>query len=105
MTITIAGFDFQGPYRGTGNLTRRMGVYVVYKKGPEEDIRYFRKYIGYSESIRERVDDLSHHKRDCWMRETNNDPYFAVRYISNQQQARDVETRIINDKATPCNDT
>ncbi|OLS23290.1 MAG: hypothetical protein HeimC3_26310 [Candidatus Heimdallarchaeota archaeon LC_3] len=104
MTITVAAHEFDGPFESTSDLKNRIGVYIIYKK-KISDGKFIRKYVGYSENVRDRVEDPKHLKRDCWERETNNQPYYAVHYFSKEQQARDLETELINEKNTPCNDT
>jgi len=81
-----------------------MGDYIIYKRDGSSD-SYSRKYVGFSESVRDRVEEQSHHKRACWERETNNQPYFAAYYTNNRQEALNIEMKIINSMKIPCNET
>jgi len=100
MAITVSGYEFEGPFTSTSNLKNKIGVYIIYKKN--DNGKYDRMYIGFSEEVKDRVED-SHEKEECWNRETNNNPYFAAFYTSTKQKGLDLETKLINEFKTPCN--
>ena len=101
MAITIDGNEFE-VFHSTSDLKNMIGVYIIYRKNTDDT--YGRVYIGYSDKVRDRVEG-AHHKKDCWNRNTNNDPYYAVHYTGSESKGRMIETELINTSNTPCNDT
>jgi len=83
LTVTIAGYTFNGPYSSTGSIKDKSGVYAVLCK---KDNKYFVVDVGESSTPKSRLD--KHDRKGCWKREcTNGTIHYAIKYTPNLQQA------------------
>ena len=88
MTITIGGWQFEGPYSHTSNLYDYSGVYAILDK--RVDGRYWVIDVGESSTVRTRIEN--HDRKNCWLRNQQGTLAAAVLYTPNFQQA---ERRVI----------
>ncbi len=82
MSITIAGYSFDGPYASTDKLEDKSGVYAIldYK-----DNKYYLIDVGESSEVKSRVEN--HDRKSCWNKNITGQFRVAVHYTPNKQQA------------------
>lgn len=99
MSITVAGYEFQGPYSSEEYLEDRSGVYVIVCS---VDGRYLPVGCGASATVKSRV--LNHDRSDCWRRNCTGTLMAAVYYAPNMQSAGRValEQKIRVEYSFPC---
>ncbi len=100
-TITLAGYQFSGPYRTTSSLEDRSGVYAILT--PTTANNYKVVDVGESAQIKSRVEN--HDRRACWLRNANpGGIYYAVRYTPGMQQPgrKAIEKKVRDTYKPPC---
>lgn len=100
MTITIAGYTFEGPYSSTSSLEDRSGVYAILCRKNSE--QYTLVDVGESATVRTRVDN--HDRKSCWIRNCNSSLAVAVLYTPHLQQPgrMEIEQEIRTRLRLPC---
>jgi len=99
-SITIEGYDFEGPYTDTSYLRDDQGVYMIL------DHRSDRKWhvldVGESEEVKTRVEN--HDRATCWERNRRGTLGYAVLYTPGwtAAQRRTLEGRIRKAYNPPC---
>lgn len=99
MPITVADYEFAGPFADPSSLEDRSGLYaIICRKAGSSHLTD----VGESSSVRDRVEN--HDRRDCWETNCVDQIVYAALYTPNlQQQGRKGIEREIRDKyAPPC---
>ena len=101
MSITIAQYQFNGPYPSTDVIEDRSGVYAIIDR---RNSGYYLIDVGESATVKSRVEN--HERRDCWRRSSQGSLGVATYYTPNLQQAgrRAVEQAIRGQYNVPCGD-
>lgn len=99
MSITLAGYDFEGPFKSSGSLENRAGVYAVFC--PTSDNKYKVIDVGEASEVKSRVEQ--HDRSSCWGRNCSNLQYGA-HYTPNTKQPgrRDIESKVRDKYDPPC---
>ena len=97
MSITVHGYDFDGPLKSTSGLQSKAGVYIIYC--PTSDGKYKRLDVGESEDVRDRIEN--HDRERCWKRNCDSVMYAAY-YESSAEKRRSIEAKIRDDYKLPC---
>jgi len=102
MSITIAGYSFEGPYSSTDSLEDRSGVYAILCK--KDNSNYSLVDVGESATVKTRVE--THERKSCWSRNCNSTLTVAVLYTPYQQQSGrvEIEQKIRSTYDLPCGD-
>lgn len=91
MTITITGYNFDGPYNSTTHLRDQSGVYAILT--PNSAGNYSLLDVGESATVKTRVD--YHDRQPCWNRNAYRGTVnYAVHYVSGEFQRKSVEATI-----------
>jgi hypothetical protein len=100
MSITLAGYNFEGPYHSTSAIEDRAGVYAVLSR--TENNRYNVLDAGESAQVRSRLEN--HDRRPCWERHKANGIQYAVCYTPgvSQDGRREIEKSIRDRCDPPC---
>jgi len=101
MSITLAGYEFNGPYSSAGTLKDQSGVYAILAATTSN--RYKVLDVGESHEVKTRVEN--HDRKDCWNRNSNPGGLsYAVRYTPGLQQAgrREIEKAVREKYTPPC---
>jgi hypothetical protein len=101
MSITLAGYKFDGPYKATSSLNDRSGVYAILT--PTSASRYKVVDVGESATVKSRVEN--HDRKPCWQRNANSGGlYYAAHYTPGLQQAgrKAIEQKIRQQYNPPC---
>lgn len=97
VSITIGGYTFDGPHKGTDKLEDRSGIYAILCYREE---KYFVVDVGESATIKTRVE--GHDRKECWKRNCTGTLMVAVLYTPNRQQVGRMEIeQTIRDKYDP----
>lgn len=103
MSITLAGYEFSGPYSSTASLEDRSGVYAILT--PTAANRYKVIDVGESAMVKRRVEN--HERESCWRRNANSGGIcYAVYYTPGQPQTgrQIVEQKVRQEYRPPCGD-
>lgn len=63
MSITIANYQFNGPFTSTGDLENLSGVYVILGRNNDNE-SWFPVDVGESAMVKNRVE--THDRKTCW---------------------------------------
>lgn len=85
MSIILARYHFEGPFRNTDNLKSLSGVYAILGRNTAYE-NWSVIDIGESSNVRERVS--THDRKDCWNRQGFNDLQVAAYYCSEAERMR-----------------
>lgn len=97
-TITLKGYEFEGPYRSTPSLLNRPGVYVITgRNSSEEDHKVLD--VGVSEDVRSRVEN--HDRKACWMDQRFRYLGCAVLY-TDKEESEKIEKELRSYFNPPC---
>lgn len=99
MSITVCGYEFDGPYSSTDSLEDRSGVYAILCYA---NSRYSTLDVGESAEVKSRVEN--HDRKDCWRKHCAGTIAYAVRYTPGLQQPgrKEIEEDIRNRCYIPC---
>jgi len=101
MTITIAGYQFEGTYNYTWYLRDQSGVYVILT--PNSSGNYSVLDAGESGKVKTRVEN--HDREPCWKRNSNGRAIrYAVYYVSGEWQRKAIEQKVRQTYNPPCGD-
>lgn len=102
MTITIAGYSFNGPFSSSSSLEDRSGVYAILCKKDNEN--YSLVDVGESATVKSRVE--THERKPCWSRNCNSTLNVAVLYTPHLHQSGriEIEQKIRAKYNIPCGD-
>lgn len=95
MSISIAGYTFEGPFIYTTSLKNRSGVYVILCGNRTTPVD-----VGESANVRDRVEN--HDRKACWNRNCSSTIKYAAHYVSGEQQRKRVEQDIRDRYNVPC---
>jgi hypothetical protein len=101
MSISLAGYEFAGPYTATSALEERSGVYAILT--PTTTNRYRVIDVGESATVKSRVEN--HDRKPCWLRHADSGGIrYAVYYTPGQPQASRqlIEQKIRQEYKPPC---
>lgn len=98
MTMTIAGVEFEGPYKNTSSLKDEGGVYVVYSE--TNDSKWQRLDVGQSDKVKDRIE--SHDRKDCWEKNKQGDLGYCVRYVKDEKARTELEQKAREERKIPC---
>ena len=113
MLISILGYDFEGPYPSSDQLENKSGVYVVVDWRDcrisylgNSDIVDVDKWpyiidVGKSRNIKRRLEEY-HRRRDCWEQHSGGAYQFAVYYTAEEDERKDIEDSIRQERNPPC---
>lgn len=82
MSITIAGYSFEGSYSSADSLEDRSGVYAILCK--KDNGNYSLVDVGESATVKTRVE--THERKSCWNKNCNSSLTVAVLYTPHLQQ-------------------
>lgn len=101
MSITLAGYSFDGPYSSESSLRNAAGVYAVLDKRGDS---YGVLDVGESGDVKDRVE--AHDRRRCWERNARGSIRYAARYTPGVDAAgrRKIESAIRVKYSPPCGD-
>ena len=100
MTLTIAGYPFEGPFNETKYLESRPGLYAVHI---QQDDDFTLVDLGEAADVRERV--RSHDRQDCWLRHSKGGLISFSAYYTPELPAEyrtQLERMIREDTKPPC---
>lgn len=97
MSITIEGYEFEGPFTSTDSLKSLSGVYVIHYKNSEG--KYTRLDVGESEDVKDRVEN--HDRKNCWSRNAHGNITVSA-YYCNENERIKLEKIIRNSSSLPC---
>ena len=100
LSITICGYEFDGPYANPDALKDTAGVYVVLDK--RSDGKWYPLDVGESEQVRTRLQN--HDRASCWQRNRKGPLGFAACYTPGwtADQRRALEKKIRDTYDPPC---
>lgn len=98
--MEIAGETFEGPYTDTAKLKDSAGVYVVYTETSKNQWR--RLDVGQSEAVKTRIEN--HDRADCWNENKKGDLGYCVKYLPNENERLNLESRARAERNIPCGD-
>lgn len=97
MSVTILGYEFEGPFTSTEYLKNYSGVYVIHYKNSES--KYTRLDCGESSDVKDRVE--THDRKDCWSRHAKGQITFSAYYCNESERMR-IEKGIRSAYDFPC---
>ncbi len=101
MSITLAGYKFNGPFKSTSSLEDKSGVYAILT--PTNASRYKVVDVGESATVKSRVEN--HDRKSCWQRNASSGRlYYAVHYTPGLHQAgrKTIEQKVRQQYNPPC---
>jgi hypothetical protein len=101
MTITLAGYEFSGPFSSTSSLEDRGGVYAILT--PTSSNQYKVLDVGESATVKTRVEN--HDRKPCWQRNANTGGVYYAAYYTPGMQDTDrqaIEQKIREKYDPPC---
>jgi hypothetical protein len=101
MSITLAGYSFEGPYSQESSLRNAAGVYAILDERADS---YYVLDVGESGEVKDRVE--SHDRRQCWKRYAQGPIRYAVHYTPSVSAAgrREIERAVRRKYSPPCGD-
>ncbi|MCH8978104.1 MAG: hypothetical protein IH945_02535 [Armatimonadetes bacterium] len=99
MSITICGYDFEGPYSSPSCLDSKAGVYTILDK--KSNGNYDIVDVGESGNVKDRVEN--HDRKDCWKRHASEiwyAAYYTLGWTADQRRA--LEKKIRDEYDPPC---
>lgn len=97
MSITIGGYNFDGPHMNTAQLRSQSGVYAIL--GHNGTGQWNVVDIGESADVRNRVD--CHDRADCWKRRGHSTLAAAALYVPETQRMQ-IEQQLRKQYNPPC---
>ncbi len=97
MSVTILGYEFEGPFTSTESLKNYSGVYVIHYKNNEGT--HTRLDCGESSDVKDRVE--THDRKNCWSKNAKGQ-ITASAYYCNESERMRIEREIRNDSELPC---
>src|SRR5579859_636027 len=98
MSITIGGYNFEGPFSSESQLRSASGVYVILGRSGNTN-PWNVVDIGESAEVQNRVS--THDRAACWKRRGHSVLSVAVLYVSGAQRTQ-VEQHLRNQYKPPC---
>lgn len=100
MSVTIGGYEFDGPFKNTNTLEDRSGVYAILDR--RSDGKLYIIDIGESANVKTRLD--SHDRADSWVKSKKGSLECAVLYTPNKQQSgrMEIEQELRAKYSPPC---
>ncbi len=101
MSISVGRYTFDGPFKDTGSLEDRSGVYAIHDWRTSG---YHLVDVGESAQVRTRVE--LHDRKPCWIGNKQGTLTVSVLYTPNAQQAgrMAIEQEIRHQYNPPCGD-
>lgn len=99
-SLSVCGYEFEGPYTEIGRLRDAAGVYGILDWRSDDKWHFID--VGESEQVKTRVG--SHDRRPCWERHRQGTLGVAVLYTAGwtPQQRRALEAKIREEYNPPC---
>ena len=93
--IQINSYQFEGPYKeASTNFNEVAAVYVIL------DVNDSKIDVGETDQLKTRL--VSHERRDCWQRNSNEDIYIAVYQEGSKEKRLRIEKGIRGLYSFPC---
>jgi len=97
MSINIAGYEFEGPFRSVSQLKEQSGVYVIL--GNNGGTKWKTVDVGEAKQVKNRV--KTHDRTQCWNNQKYDNLRVAARY-TNENSRKKIAKEIRQKRNPPC---